>query len=91
METNKINPLNQNLEPQSDDVNNIPNQQNSMTNKESVKLKDENVKYLRIKELFVQWSLFSHFHCYPKIFQTKNNLLRIAWLALFLMFTCVMI
>ena len=43
-------------------------------------------KYL-IKEALTDWSLSCTFHCYPKIFQYKNNSLRIIWFALFVSFT----
>jgi hypothetical protein len=42
-----------------------------------------------LKTLLVEWSLLSTFHCYPKIFQTKNIYAKLTWSLLFLIFSCL--
>jgi len=42
-----------------------------------------------LKTLLVEWSLLSTFHCYPKIFQTKNIYAKLTWSLLFIIFSCL--
>ena len=43
------------------------------------------------KNLFLlkEWSLLSTFHCYPKIFQTKNIYAKLTWSLIFVLFSCL--
>jgi hypothetical protein len=42
-----------------------------------------------VKHILVKWSADAPFQCYPKIFETKNVTLKIIWLLLFILFTCL--
>ena len=42
-----------------------------------------------LKSRLTEWSLTSTFHCYPKIFQTKNVYAKILWTLFFLVFSCL--
>jgi hypothetical protein len=42
-----------------------------------------------IKHILVKWSADAPFQCYPKIFETKNVTLKIVWLLLFILLTCL--
>jgi hypothetical protein len=53
--------------------------------------KTDGKKYFlsNLKTLLVEWSLLSTFHCYPKIFQTKNIHAKLTWSLLFILFSCL--
>ena len=42
-----------------------------------------------LKTLLVDRALLSTFHCYPKIFQTKNLYAKLTWSLLFILFSCL--
>ncbi len=42
-----------------------------------------------LKTLLVDRALLSTFHCYPKIFQTKNLYAKLIWSLLFILFNCL--
>ncbi len=47
-------------------------------------------RWPKIKACFVEWSLASTYHCYPKIFRPNTNrLLQIFWLITFLSCSCL--
>lgn len=58
---------------------------------ENINVKER--KWLQIKVFFVEWSLLSTYHCFPRIFRVKtskaccNYAMQIFWLLTFLFFT----
>ena len=46
-------------------------------------------KRSQLTKLLTEWSLQSHFHCYPKIFQYKNVYAKQIWALTFLFFTAL--
>jgi hypothetical protein len=46
-------------------------------------------KLNRVKSQVKEWSLYTKFDCYSKIFQTKNVILKLVWLIFFLIFTAL--
>jgi hypothetical protein len=40
-------------------------------------------KLNRVKSQVKEWSLYTKFDCYSKIFQTKNVILKLVWLIFF--------
>ena len=49
--------------------------------------KSKNKKHEHAKVLIAQWSLLTTFHCYPKIFQDKNIVLKLIWTFIFVAFS----
>ena len=40
-----------------------------------------------LEKVFVEWSLLSTFHCYPKIFQYENKIAKVVWSLVFILFS----
>jgi hypothetical protein len=40
-----------------------------------------------LEKVFVEWSLLSTFHCYPKIFQYENKIAKVIWSLIFILFS----
>ena len=63
--------------------NQVRDEENRFLNKKS------HMKTSEIRKSFVEWSLASTFHCYPKIFQYKNIYAKLLWATCFLIFSCM--
>ena len=47
------------------------------------------MKNYEIRKAIVEWSNVTTFHCYPKIFQSKNIYAKFIWILFFLIFSCL--